>query len=107
MPGYGASEVLNRITAPDNYTPAASISGTSIRRILIDVVNQGIYWQLQRQSGGTSGAGDWEAVETYMPPGSRVLTRAGIVGFRFRAATPAIGLPVGQLQAVVTIEAVK
>ena len=101
------SEALNAITAPDSYTPLASIQDTPISRILIDVVNQPIYWQLKRRSGGSPYAGDWEGVEVYMLPGSRTIQRSGIVGIRVRAAIPAAQLPAGAFQAVVTVEAVK
>lgn len=106
-PSHGdPSEVLNRITAPDAYTVAATIQGTQISRVIFDVANQAIFWQLMKASGGLP-VGDWEAVETYMLPGSRVITRPGIVGVRVRAALPLAQIPAGSFQAVVTVEAVK
>lgn len=106
MPHGDPSEVLNQIVAPDTYTLAASIQGTPISRILIDVANQSIFWQLMRAVGGLP-VGDWEAVETAMLPGSRQITRPGIVGVRVRAKIPLAQIPAGTFQAVVTVEAIK
>lgn len=103
------SEVRNAVTAPDAYTsPGSTIEGTPISRVNIDVLNQGIYWQLKRSASGIgAGQGVWDDVEVFMAPGSRQIVRAGIVGFRFRAAVKAASLPAGATQAVVTIEAIK
>lgn len=101
---YDQSEVRNAITAPDSYSPSLTIEDTPIKRIVLDVINQGIYWQLKRAVGTT---GVWEDTEVFMPPGSRVLSRGSITGIRVRAAIKAANLPAGSPQAVVTIEAVK
>ena len=105
--GLGAdpSETLNAITAPDNYSDLYSIQGTPIHHFNIDVNNGAIYWQLQKAAYGATGT--WESTEVYMTPGSRSIYRAGVTGIRVRAAIPAASLPAGQLQSVVTIEAVK
>lgn len=97
------SERLNGVTAPDRYSDQFSIQDTPINRIVIDVVNQAIYWQLKRGGAG----GYWEGGETLMLPGSRQIVRPGITGIRIRAAVPLASLAVGSLQAVVTVEAVK
>jgi hypothetical protein len=102
---YGGSYALNRITAPDNYTAASTIEGVPISHVVLDVANQGIYWQLQLVSGGGS-RGNWESAEKYMLPGSKQITRANVCGIRVRAATPLASLPAGAAQAVVTVEAV-
>lgn len=94
---------LNAVTAPDHYTPAATIQGTPIQRIIIDVVNQAIYWQIQ---DALLGQGTWqEDAETYMLPGSRVILEP-TTGVRIRAAIPAANLPAGATQAVVTVRAI-
>jgi len=100
------SWALNNVTAPDNYTDAATLQNLPFpTRINIDVTNQAIYWQLQTAAGtGLYSEASWGA-EVYMPPGSRSLYRAGVRGIRIRAATPANQLPAGTPQAQVTIEA--
>lgn len=97
---------LNNITAPDSYTPAATLLNLNgVTRINIDVTNQGIYWQLQRATGtGLFTEGSWDQ-EVFMANGSRSLFRTGITGVRIRAATPAASLPSGSSQAQVTVEA--
>lgn len=104
---FPASEVLNTCTPGDSYSAACTIETTHIKRVLLDVSNQAIYWQLKRAVAPNTSAGNWEWHETYMIPGSRVITRSGIVGIRIRAAVPAASLPAGATQAVVTVEAVK
>lgn len=109
-----SSFALNNITAPDNYTNAATLVGQggvglpSISRVNIDVSNGGIYWQLllAQQIQTTDQSGSWDQ-EVFMATGSRSISRLGIVGVRVRAAVPAANLPAGQSQAQVTVEAVQ
>ena len=99
--GYTGSEALNAITPSTSYTQATTLEGNHYSRFLIDVVNQAIYWQIKIQAGGIGTAGNWEAAEKYMIPGSRVISRPGMVGIRVRAALA------GQSPAaVVTVEGV-
>lgn len=103
-----SSWALNNITAPDAYTAASTLSNLPFpSRINLDVVNQGIYWQLQQAAGpgGLSTSGTW-GQEVFMSPGSRSLRRSGVRGIRVRAAVPAANLPSSGLQAQVTIEAI-
>ena len=99
------SQALNLLTAPDNYTPAATIEGVPIHRVLLDVANQAIYWNLKLTAGGVPG-GQWDGTEVLMFPGSKQIIRPGIVGVRVRALNPAASIPAGSFQAVVTVEAV-
>jgi hypothetical protein len=102
------SWTINNLTAPDSYTPAATLTNLpNVTRITIDAVNQAIVWQLQQadQRSGLSTEGTW-GPETFMLPGSKPLFRSNIRGFRFRAAILAAQLPAGGLQAQVTVEAI-
>lgn len=95
--------VLNAITAPDSYTPLATIQGPLFQRFVIDVINQPIFWEIQSMVGAS---GVWEEnAETYMLPGSRVILEPAR-GIRVRAAIPAGQIPAGQAQASVTIRAI-
>lgn len=111
MPHGDPSESLNAITAPDIYGGTTGyygvIEGTPIARLVIDVSNQAIYWQLKRATGSNPSQGAWEGNETFMIPGSRVIARNAIVGVRVRAAISSANLPAGSIPAVVTVEAVK
>lgn len=104
-----ASWAINQQTAPDTFDTSSTLDKLPVLdHINIDVVNQGIYWQV-KQAGAMdpSGlSGVWNP-PVYMLPGSRTLQRAGMVGFRFYAATPAAKLPAGSSQAVVTVECVE
>lgn len=102
------SWALNNITAPDNYSPAATLENLPFpSRINLDVVNASIYWQLKVAAGPTAlnTEGTWQT-EVFMTPGSRPLLRQYVRGIRFRAAVTAANLPTGGSQAQVTIEAV-
>lgn len=94
---------LNAITAPDQYTVAATIEDVPIAKMVIDVVNAAIYWQpkIAVPQGGNSGC--WDGTETYLIPSSKQITRPDLIGVRVRAAIPAAQLPSGGLQAVVTV----
>lgn len=97
---------INALTAPDSYSAASTIENVPITNIMLDVANQAIYWQLQTRVNENSSAGVWQSTETYMLPGSRIISsdrNDEIVGIRFWAATPAASLPAGQTQAVVTV----
>lgn len=101
---------LNNVTAPDNYTAAATLDGLpAVSRLNIDSANQAIFWQLKQiknpGTGQVEGMATW-GDEVYMAPGSRSLFRAGIIGWRFRAAIPTAQLPAGAVQAQVTAEAI-
>lgn len=107
MPSYA----LNNITAPDAYTPTGGTATLDPLPVLdhvnIDVVNQAIYWSIKQTNDLTTNlSGSWQP-EIFMLPGSRTLTRVGMVGIRVRAAIPAAQLPVGATQAQVTVEAVE
>lgn len=106
-----ASWAINQQVAPDEYGTDAQ-SGVLDRlpvldHVNVDVANQGIYWSLKQTDDlDPRQSGSWQP-EVYMAPGSRTLSRAGMVGVRFRAAVPAAQLSPGVLQAVVTVEAVE
>lgn len=106
MPGtLGA---LNAINAPDAYTVQATLDGGMILdHINLDVINQGVYWQIRQipQVGFPPQSASWQP-EVFMAPGSRTIDRAGMVGVRVRAATPLASLPAGTLRSVATVEAV-
>lgn len=115
---------LNAVTAPDNYgtyvlnpgLPKAGVVNTysqvgaiedvPIERMVLDVVNGSIYWQLKVAAPIGSNTGNWESVETYLIPSSKQIIRPNIVGIRFRAAIPLLSLPAGALQAVVTVNVI-
>jgi hypothetical protein len=100
---------LNNITAPDTYTPAATLDNLpGPSTINIDVANQAIYWQLRLLVGtGLATEGTWSQ-EIFMSPGSRSLNRSGVRGVRVRAAIPLATLQAqGAAQAQVTVEAVQ
>lgn len=104
------SWAINNQPAPDLYTADATLELSGLSRgldhINVDVAgNSGIYRQLKLLVDPDGREGLWSA-EVYQAPGSRSLFRRGLVGIRFRAATPAAGLPIGAAQATVTIEAV-
>ena len=99
------SYAINALTAPDAYSAASTIDGVPIKRVLLDVANAAIYWNLKYQVGAGQ-AGAFDSTEVFMLPGSRQLVRPGIVGVRFRAALPLASLAAGTQQAVVTVEAV-
>jgi len=99
---------INNLTAPDFYTAASTLQNLpNISSVNIDNANSAIYWQVQQV---TSRSGLWtEATwsdEKYMLPGSRSIYRAGIRGFRFRAAIPIANIVPPAMQSQVTIEAV-
>lgn len=102
------SWAINNLTAPDNFTDAATLDNLPWpSSVNIDVANQAIYWQIKQVSSPARlhTEGTWQEA-TYMLPGSRSIYRTGIRGFRFRAATPAASLPAGASQAQVTVEAI-
>ena len=85
---------LNNVTTSDQYTNQTTLGplpGAS--RVNVDVFNAAIYWQAKYD-----GAPNWDN-EVFMAPGSRSLSRPGVVGFRVRSAVQ--GAP-----AQVTVEAV-
>jgi hypothetical protein len=102
---------LNQIVAPDppNPTKASTLTvGVFVHHFNIDVLNQGIFWQLQSTPLPTDPPqmGTFQAYAfVYMPPGSRTILRPQVTGIRFYAAMAAASLPAGN-QAIVTIEAV-
>lgn len=102
------SWAINNVTAPDAYSPTATLDNLPFpSRINLDVTNQAIYWQLKQANGtGLSTEGTW-GQEVFMAPGSRSLYRAGVRGVRIRAAIQAANLSVGSHQAQVTVEAVE
>jgi len=92
---------LNNVTTADAYTAGNTLAGLPFpSRILLDVTNAAIYWQLQQSSSPSAmnTEGTW-GNEVFMLPGSRSLFRAGVRGIRVRSALA--GVP-----AQVTIEAV-
>lgn len=96
--------VLNAVTAPDNYTAAATIENVPIDSLILNVTNQAILWQLKIGTGG--GSGVWDDTETLTLPGSTPIssdTPGEIVGIRFRAFTKAAQIPSGSSQAVVSV----
>lgn len=101
---------INRLTAPDVYgtePPSGALDYLpELDHINIDVVNQGIYWTLKQVTVTSGKDGEWSPTEVFMSPGSRTLTRPGMVGIKIRAAIPHAQLPAGAVQAVVTVEAV-
>jgi hypothetical protein len=101
------SLAINNLTAPDTYTAASTLYPLPLLdHINIDVQNAAIYWQIAETNPLTTVlSGAWNS-EVFMIPGSRTLTRGSMVGVRFRAAIPTAQLPVGAIQAQVTIEAV-
>lgn len=109
-----SSWALNNITAPDAPDSSSTLGGSpgawlsGITRVNIDCANQAIYWQLCLSSGPSQlyTSGSWDQ-PVYMTPGSRTLIRAGILGVRVWAATPAANLPSSVSQAQVTVEAVQ
>lgn len=110
---------LNAIVAPDAYTaapytspaapgktfPSATLQGANFKRVRLDVSNQAIYYQLQLDLGGGSGA--WEDTEVFMYQGSLTipLPAEGCTGIRVRAAVPFAQLPATATAAVVTVSA--
>lgn len=100
---------LNNITAPDQYTGAATIdTGGWVDWVNLDVVNAAIYWQVKQASRkyDTAAKSTWQA-EVFMLPGSRTINRPGITGIRIRAAIALAQLPAGSHQAQVTAEVVQ
>lgn len=95
---------INALTAPDAYTAASTIApGVPLKRSILDVANQAIFWQIAyRQGAGAV----WEGTEQRMDPGSRAVLEPHI-GIRVRAAIPAASLPAGASQAVVTVRAIE
>lgn len=119
MPSYS----LNNVTAPDIYLAAgqAGVNGVGaavgpatlaflpiLDHINIDVVNGAIYFSLQQTNRLSSPNSGTFQPETFMAPGSRTITRVGVVGIRIRAAVLAVNLqPTSPGQAQVTVEAVE
>ena len=102
------NSALNNVTAPDAYAANATLdTGNWIDHVNVDVTNAAIYWQIKQASrpGDAPQMSTWQA-EVFMLPGSRVIDRPGITGFRFRGAIPAAQLPAGSSQAQVTAELV-
>ena len=100
------ADVINALTAPDNYSLASTIQGDIYDRFVIDVVNQSIFWQLLVVPPSISAGGaNWEGNETQMLPGSRTILEAA-AGIRFRAVVPAAQIPAGSHQAIVTVRAI-
>lgn len=97
MPNYA----LNNVTTADQYTAPNTLAPLPVLdHVNIDVSNAAIYWQLQQTNDLTSDrSGSWQT-EVFMSPGSRTLSRAGMVGVRVRSAAP--GVP-----AQATVEAVE
>lgn len=97
---------LNNVTAPDSYSPAATLDNLPPVSINFQIFNQGIYAQIRQISSPTQlyTEGTWSE-ETLILPSSGPIYRQQVRGFRFRAAIPAANLPAGALQAQVTVEA--
>jgi hypothetical protein len=104
MPSYA----LNNITAPDKYGKTSTLDPLPVLdHINIDVTNQAIYWSIKQTNQLTTDlSGAWQP-EVFMAPGSRSISRHGVVGIRIRAAVAAANLPAGSTQAQVTVEAVE
>jgi hypothetical protein len=118
MPSYS----LNNFTAPDAYL-APGATGTNSRaqttgpatlqmlplldHVNIDVANGGIYFSLLLANSldANASGGSWQP-ETFMLPGSKSLTRSGLVGIRVRAAVTGANLAAAATQAQVTVEAI-
>lgn len=97
---------LNNLTAPDSYTPQATLDNLPVLdHVNLDVSNQAIYYQLKITRSLVEALGDWD-LEVFQAPASRSLYRQGITGVRFRAAIPSAQLPAGASQAQVTLEAI-
>lgn len=100
------SWALNNITAPDNYAPGSTLDSLPPCSINVQVLNQGIFWQIRQVSTPSRlyTEGTW-GTETLWLPSDGPIYRDQARGFRFRAATPLASLPAGALQAQVTVEA--
>jgi len=95
------SAALANFTAPDAYGEKVGfLRCQDTVRVRINVSNQSIFWR--RAFGAAGGApGEWEAEEE-LPPGRYSLNdRADAI--QVRAAIPAAALPVGALQAQVSL----
>lgn len=80
---------MNNITTEDNY-PAERTSkcleGGPGSRVVIDIYNAAIYYQLKCDpKGGAGGQARWQP-EVFAAPGSRSIVRRGIFGVRCRSA---------------------
>ena len=95
------SAALNNVTAPDDYSPAATLSCPEAVRIRLRVNNQAIFWQRGIQDP-TSAAVQWPEPEEFVPPCSDSIEEV-CEAIRFRAAIPAAKLPLGAKPAQVTI----
>jgi len=92
---------LNNITAPDQYTAGSQIVGVGAVRFNLKIANQAIYVNL---GDGASGTGIQWRGEVFYTPGFYSLDRRADA-ISIRAAIPAASIPVGQVQAQVTVEA--
>lgn len=96
------SAALNNVTAPDEYTPAATLFCPKTVRVRLQVNNQAIYWQRGVQQPGGGVEFPASAPEEFQPPGAVVFEEECDL-IRVRAAIPAASLPLGIKQAQVTI----
>lgn len=94
------SAALNNVTAPDEYSEAATLRCQDTARVRLAVYNQAIYWQ--RGFGDVGGAIAWTEPEEFMPPRTDSLDER-CDAIRVRAAIRAAELPLGAKQAQVTI----
>ena len=115
MPSYS----LNNFSAPDRYLgpgqtvangagaatgPATLAFLPPVDHINLDVSNAAVFWSLmQTNELASPDTGTWQP-ETFMTPGSRVITRANVTGIRVRAA---VAGQTGTTLAQITVEAVE
>lgn len=95
------SAALNNVTAPDAYSPAATLVCANTARVRMLVNNQAIYWRrgVQRPGGGGIEFGN---PEEFLLPGVYSLDEVCDV-IAVRAALKAAELLTGEKQAQVTI----
>lgn len=95
------SATLPNFTAPDEYSESTGfLRCQETVRVRINVSNQSIFWR--RGSGLVGGnVGNWEPEEE-LPPGRYSLNDL-CDAIQVRAAVPAAKLPVGSLQAQVSV----
>lgn len=95
------SAALNNVTAPDAYTPAATLSCPATARVRLQVNNGAIYWQRGMRPPAGGGVEWIEPEEFLLPTVASLDERCDVI--RVRAAVKAAELPTGSSPAQVTI----
>lgn len=95
------SAALNNITAPDAYATASTLLCPDTARVRLQVNNQAVFWQRGSQQPGGGGVAYLEREEFLLPGLYSLDERCDAI--RVRAAIAKAKLPVGSLQAQVTI----